>query len=347
MSERLESNEYHRRRVLKALLWTTLLGGIFFGVLNIFNGVWILSALEGFYACVSLALLRIVDRTPRLRFWTLVYLLPFFSIMMAALLLTKTSYTVFAWIQTIPIICYLMLGLRIGSRVAAVFVILGLVAFNYRFTGHNSITDILVISNVALASMAMMLFSHIYERSRMDNERRLLELASTDSLTGLANRMKLSEVFTREQAHAQRNARPLALIFIDIDHFKHINDQHGHDIGDKALRHLGHVLSERLRSTDMLCRLGGEEFAVLLPNTAPEQAAELAESLRLRLQESPLQLGEIRLTMTLSAGVAYLGRDGQSLDDLMRAADRRTYMAKHNGRNQVVSSDERTADNHT
>ncbi|MBU2065069.1 MAG: GGDEF domain-containing protein [Gammaproteobacteria bacterium] len=344
MPERLETNERHKRMVLKALLWTTLAGGIFFGILNLFHGIWVLSALEGIYACFSVALLRIVDRTPRLRFWTLVYLLPFFCVMMIALLLAKTSYTIFAWIQTIPIICYLLLGLRTGSRVAIVFITLGLLAFNYRFTGENHLLNISIMSNVVLASLAMVLFSHIYERSRMDNERRLMELASTDSLTGLANRMKLAEVFKREHAHAQRNTAPLALIFIDIDHFKLINDQYGHEAGDQALQHLAQVLGERLRSTDLFCRLGGEEFAVLLPNTAPVQAIEVAENLRRRLQDTPLRLGEKRVAMSLSAGVANLGYDGISLDDLLRTADRRTYAAKRNGRNQVVSVDEPSAD---
>lgn len=344
MPAQLEANERHRRMVLKALLWTTLVGGVFFGILNLFHGIWLLSALEGLYACFSVGLLRIVDRTPRLRFWTLVYLIPFFCVMMVALLLSKTSYTVFAWIQTIPIICYLLLGLRVGSRVAITFITLGLAAFSHRFTDDNYLLNLSIMSNVALASLAMVLFSHIYERSRMDNERRLLELASTDGLTGLANRMKLTEVFKREHAHTQRNASPLALIFIDIDHFKHINDQYGHEVGDQALRHLTHVLGDRLRSTDLFCRLGGEEFAVLLPHTTPAQAAEVAENLRQRLQETPLQLGGKNVTMTLSAGVANLGDDGNSLDDLLRTADKRTYAAKRNGRNQVVSGETLKAD---
>lgn len=339
MSERLETNERHRRMVLKALLWTTLVGGVFFGIVNILRDVWLLAALEGIYACFSLYLLRIVDRTPHLRIWTLIYLIPFFSIMMVSLLLPKTSFAVFAWIQTIPIICYLLLGLRLGSRMALVFITIGLVAFNYRYLSDNYLTNITVIANILLASVAMILFSHIYERSRLDNEQRLLELASTDSLTGLANRTRLGEVFGRERAHAQRTGAPLALVFLDVDHFKQINDLHGHSAGDQALRHLADVLGERLRSTDLFCRLGGEEFAVLLPRTDKTQATEIAEALRLRLAATPLAIGETTLDMTLSAGVACLGADGSSLDELMKAADRRTYAAKHRGRNRVIAED--------
>ncbi|HBX57584.1 GGDEF domain-containing protein [Pseudomonas sp. UBA2684] len=340
MPERLETNERHRRMVLKALLWTTLVGGVFFSILNTLREIWLLVVLEGGYACFSLFLLCIIDRTPHLRTWTLVYLLPFFSIMMVSLLLPKTSFAVFAWIQTIPIICYLLLGLHLGFRVAILFIGIGLLAFNYRYISDDYLTNITVIANISLASLAMLLFSHIYERSRLDNEQRLLQLASTDSLTGLANRTKLSEVFQRESAHAQRAGSPLALVFLDIDHFKQINDQHGHDSGDQALCHLVRVLRERLRNTDLFCRLGGEEFAVLLPHADMTQATEIAENLRLRLAASPLMLGETALNMTLSAGVACLGADGTSLDQLMKAADRRTYAAKHTGRNRVIAADE-------
>lgn len=339
MSEQLESNQQHRRMVLKALLWTTVIGGVFFSTVNALRGIWLLTALEVVYVCFSIYMLRIVDKTLYLRAWTLAYLLPFFSIMMISLLLPKSSFAVFAWIQTIPIICYLLLGLRMGFVVALVFVSIGLLAFNYRYMSDDYLLNMAVIANVCLASLAMILFSYIYERSRRDNERRLLELATTDHLTGLANRMKLAEVFKRECANARRNGTALSLLFLDVDHFKQINDQHGHDIGDQALRHLAEVLAQRLRATDLFCRLGGEEFAVLLPNTDLDQAMTIAEILRARLATAPVQCGAIRLQMTLSAGVASLGDDGQGLDDLLLAADRRTYAAKRGGRNRVVARD--------
>lgn len=339
MSEQLETNQQHRRMVLKALLWTTVIGGLFFSTVNVLRGIWLLAALEVVYVFFSIYMLRIVDRTPHLRAWTLAYLLPFFSIMMVSLLLPKSSFAVFAWIQTIPIICFLLLGLRLGFAIALVFVSIGLLAFNYRYMSDDYLLNVAVIANVSLASLAMILFSYIYERSRRDNEQRLLELATTDNLTGLANRMKLAEIFKRECANARRNATALSLLFLDVDHFKQINDQHGHDTGDQALRHLAEVLSQRLRDTDLFCRLGGEEFAVLLPNSDLDQAMSIAEILRARLATAPLQVGTTCLRMTLSAGVASLGDDGQGLDDLLLAADRRTYAAKRGGRNRVVASD--------
>ena len=98
-------------------------------------------------------------------------------------------------------------------------------------------------------------------------DRRLTEQATTDALTGLPNRLKLTEVFERERAHALRSGTPLALVFLDIDHFKQINDRFGHEVGDSALTHFATVLAQRLRINDLFCRLGGEEFALLLPGS--------------------------------------------------------------------------------
>ncbi|PCC98849.1 GGDEF domain-containing protein [Halopseudomonas pelagia] len=338
MPEALETSQQHRRLVLKALLWLTVGGGLVFGAVNVGREMWLLAGLEIIYALFALSLLRIVDTTPHLRMWTLIYLFPFFALMTFALVLPRTSFTVFAWIQTVPIICYLLLGLRGGLWMSLGFLSLGVVAFNYRYMTDDSWLNIMVAANVGLSSAAILLFSHIYERSRVANEARLLELASTDTLTGLANRMKLAEVFQRERSHALRDNNPLSLIILDLDHFKHVNDQFGHEGGDRALRHIAQLLPQRLRDTDLFCRLGGEEFAVLLPGADLAQAAERANKLRELLAEHPPQIAEASQVMTFSAGVATLGEDGQSLDSLMVIADRRMYEAKGGGRNQVVAA---------
>lgn len=338
MAEALESSQQHRRSVLKALLWLTVGGGVLFGMVNIGRGIWILAGLEIAYAVIALSLLRIVDSTPHLRVWTLVYLFPFFALMTFALLLPSTSFTVFAWIQTVPIICYLLLGLRGGFWMSLGFLGLAVAAFNYRYMADDSWLNAMIAANVGLSSAAIMMFSHIYERSRVENENRLLELASTDALTGLANRMKLAEVFQRERSHALRDNNPLSLIILDLDHFKHVNDQFGHEGGDRALRHLAGLLPQRLRDTDLFCRLGGEEFAILLPGADLAQAAERANDLRDLLAAFPPDIEGHAQPMTFSAGVATLGEDGQSLDSLLLIADRRMYEAKGGGRNQVVAA---------
>ncbi|WP_454255638.1 GGDEF domain-containing protein [Pseudomonas sp. Marseille-Q8238] len=339
MSRPHEHSDQHRRLVLKALLWLTLVGGVFFSVGNILRDNWLVASLELLYAGVSLYSLLIINRTENLRILTIVYLVPFFTLMMVILFQPGTSFSVFAWIQTIPIIFYLLLGLRLGLWGSLLFIGIGLFAFGQRFTSEDQVGNILILADLGVASLAVTLFSHIYERSRLRNEQRLTELATTDALTGLANRVKLAEVFDRERNHALRNGTSLALVFLDIDHFKQINDRFGHTTGDKALCHFADLLSQRLRANDLFCRLGGEEFAVLLPNTGGALAANVAENLRERLATNPMQMDDGILPMTLSAGVACFGEDGEHLDELMQAADRRTYAAKRAGRNQIITTD--------
>jgi len=338
MNDGLAQNQEHRRLVLKALLWIAVVGGGFFAAINFGRELWFLAIGEVLFVIFALAVLRVVDRTRRLKQLTIAYLVPLFTLIVSAMFLPQASFTVFAWIQTIPIICYLLLGLRGGFWMSLIFISMGIIAFSYRFATPESLISIMLLANVAISGMSIMLFSHIYERSRLKNEARLIELASTDNLTGLANRMKLAEVLERERSHALRDNKPLSLVMLDVDYFKRINDHFGHDTGDRALCHLASVVAGRLRDTDLLCRLGGEEFAILLPGAALEQAAELANDLRLHLRNSPLELAESPQVMTFSAGVATLGEDGQSLDQLMQTADRRMYEAKAAGRDQVVAA---------
>ncbi|UCJ16041.1 GGDEF domain-containing protein [Pseudomonas sp. MM211] len=342
MPQPLDHSDQTRRMMLRTLLWVTMCFGVLFSIFNATRGLWLLVSLEVVYTLLSLYMLMVVERTRHLRALTIIYLIPFLSVMMLTLANPHTSVGIFAWIQTIPIILYLLLGLRLGLIGSLFFVSLGLYLYTQHYAEKDPMDNLGFMLDIGLASLAITIFSHTYERSRVITERRLIELISTDNLTGLANRSKLAEVFHRERNHARRNDTPLALVYLDIDHFKQINDRFGHEAGDQALCHFATVLSQRLRATDLLCRLGGEEFAVLLPNANAAQAAAIAENLRERLAGMPVELKGTPLQMTLSAGVANLGQDGERLDELMSAADRRTYAAKRAGRNQVVS-DEATA----
>lgn len=342
MPERLGQSEEHRRSVLRALLWITLVAGLVFAAINFSRGLNALASLEVAYALFAGALLPIIGTTPHLWRWTVAYLVPFFCIMEFALVLPNTSFTVFAWIQTIPIISYLLLGQRGGFWMSLVFISLGVVAFNVRYlTGDSALLQMVVVANIGFSSLAMMVFSHIYERSRVDNELRLIELAGTDSLTGLANRMRLTEEFRRIRSQVERNDQALSLVVLDLDWFKRLNDRYGHEVGDRALQHTARLLASRLRGSDLPCRIGGEEFALLLPGASLTQAAELADGLRAQLAQAPLQVGQEQVVITFSAGVATLGEDGDDLSALLRTADRRMYEAKHSGRDQVVAAGQR------
>lgn len=333
----IDHSDQSRRRMFKTLLWVTMCFGVLFSIFNASRGLWLLVGIEVVYTVLALYMLVVVERTRHLKALTIVYLIPFLGVMMATLANPNTSVGIFAWIQTIPIILYLLLGLRLGLIGSILFVSLGLYLYTQHYADKNPSDSLGFLLDIGMATLAITVFSHTYEYTRAQTEKRLIELISTDYLTGLANRAKLTEVFCRERAHARRNQSPLALVYLDIDHFKQINDRFGHETGDQALRHFANVLSQRLRTTDLLCRLGGEEFAALLPNTSAAQATMIAEELRERLANSPLEVAGTPTQMTLSAGVATLDQDGERLDELMNAADKRTYAAKRAGRNRVVS----------
>jgi diguanylate cyclase (GGDEF)-like protein len=159
--------------------------------------------------------------------------------------------------------------------------------------------------------------------------------ALRDPLTGLYNRRHLEEFFAREQARSKRNATPIALAMVDLDHFKQLNDRYGHAVGDDALKGIAAFLLDGLRTTDTVFRIGGEEFLVILPGTAPDEALEKLEQLCRALAASSLasRAGPLRLTM--SVGLAYYPSQGDDLESLMQHADAQLYHAKGSGRNRV------------
>lgn len=165
--------------------------------------------------------------------------------------------------------------------------------------------------------------------------------ASTDYLTGLPNRRTLVTVGERRFAEMQQThpGRSLALAVIDIDHFKAINDRHGHEVGDIALRHVAEHLRAACRGSDLAARHGGEEFVVLWDGLDAAASATAGERLRALVEREPLHAGGELIRMTISMGVAAAGQGDRSFSDLLRRADEALYVAKANGRNRVESAD--------
>ncbi len=163
-------------------------------------------------------------------------------------------------------------------------------------------------------------------------EKQLLTLATQDKLTGAYNRHKWEEQINMQLNLAQRGGYPFGLILLDVDYFKRVNDQFGHQVGDQLLKRMVSELQQRIRSTDMLFRLGGEEFAILLPMQDIESACKLAESLRSQMEL--LQVDNLP-AFTISIGVtSYHDMDSEA--SIFRRADMALYRAKAQGRNQVV-----------
>ena len=169
---------------------------------------------------------------------------------------------------------------------------------------------------------------------RMEVEKELQRLASTDSLTGLWNRRKFMEVFEDEIARSCRYQRDLSLMVLDIDHFKRVNDQFGHSAGDDALIHFSKVCASCLRESDIMARMGGEEFAILLPETDEQGAMVLGERITEVVAASKLQHKKGEIKLTVSAGLCTMSEDTQP-QRLYYRADMALYTAKENGRNRV------------
>src|SRR5690242_541121 len=166
----------------------------------------------------------------------------------------------------------------------------------------------------------------------------LSRLAMLDPLTGVFNRRTFDERAEAVIADAVRDARPLSLLAVDIDHFKHVNDEFGHAGGDEALRLVVALMQGTLAEGQILSRIGGEEFAVLLPGADEDDARVIAERLRRHLECSRIDVDGRELCLRISAGVATLGPGLETLSPLLRAADRALYAAKRAGRNRVEAS---------
>ena len=175
----------------------------------------------------------------------------------------------------------------------------------------------------------------ISDRKVLETE--LEQMATRDPLTGLLNRREMSRVLDEELQRARRYQRPMAVLWVDFDHFKDVNDTYGHAAGDSVLRAISRLLLGSVRSVDSIGRFGGEEFVIVLPEMDLEEAQETAERLRRKVAEEPQPLGNGEaVPLTISVGVAVYPDHGQTASTLCAAADKAMYLAKDRGRNCVA-----------
>jgi two-component system cell cycle response regulator len=166
-----------------------------------------------------------------------------------------------------------------------------------------------------------------------------LEMAITDQLTGLHNRRYMSRHLDTLLSNAKKNARPLAFVIMDIDHFKLVNDTYGHDIGDEVLKEFAGRIAANTRGIDLACRYGGEEFVVAMPDTDLAFATNIAERLRQSIETTPVRISRApgQLKITISIGIAKCEGEADSAEQLLHRADQALYRAKRTGRNKVVA----------
>jgi len=188
------------------------------------------------------------------------------------------------------------------------------------------------------AILVITVFGYFFLSRQLQLEAKIRLQADTDALTGVASRRYLLAELEARLLEAGRYQRPFSLFLIDVDHFKNINDQFGHQVGDLMLKLISDVCSASIRKVDTIGRYGGEEFLVICPNTASSEARLLAERMRQAVSEASLEGEYSELRVTISIGVASSEDWSESAHDLIGLADEALYHAKNRGRNQVVAS---------
>ncbi|MDE1939111.1 MAG: PleD family two-component system response regulator [Alphaproteobacteria bacterium] len=196
-----------------------------------------------------------------------------------------------------------------------------------------------VDKNELVARVRTQLRKKLYADRLRQNVQLSLEMAITDQLTGLHNRRYMSRHLSNLLTQAHKSGKPLAFVIMDIDFFKSVNDNHGHDIGDEVLREFAKRISANVRGLDLACRYGGEEFVVVMPDTDVAYAYSVAERLRKSIETTPIEISRApgKLTITISIGIASSESSDDKAEDLLRRADQALYRAKNGGRNRVVA----------
>lgn len=328
----------YRHKALMFILALAVLLGAIFGLVNLQDET-ALALVELTYAVFSFVLL-LVARRRRLQFKiSFLFLIATYSIFLFALSLTREQQTAMIWILTIPVLSHFLLGRWYGLWMSLIFIFLGVIIVLARSIFVEEANTLFLHLNELLAASVILALSHVYEVSRVSAHAQLLHLATTDNLTSLANRARFLDVFERERNHAERFSGEFSILLLDLDDFKRVNDRFGHDIGDEVLKFTAATLQHRVRKTDLACRIGGEEFAILLPGTNLGRAIVVAEDIRQAICDLPYRKGEVVVPLTVSIGVAEYGEDGIDLESLYAVADSNMYKAKAAGRNQTSSRD--------
>jgi len=242
------------------------------------------------------------------------------------------------WFYIVVFVAYTVKGNKSGvitTLVSIAIIVLCFLIFDLglsQTTLQGSLLG-LVISSI-LASIHMRKIAE-FETALVNKNRELEVLATIDGLTGVMNKRMFNEMMTKYLEAAQRNEKPLVFLYLDLDHFKRINDQHGHQVGDIMLIKFTDVVGKCLRKSDLLGRVGGEEFAVVLYETDLEAAVNVAEKIRAKVQEAGYQYDGQFVRITTSIGISQIETDADDIEIIQQRADKALYKAKEGGRNRV------------
>ncbi|WP_329604805.1 GGDEF domain-containing protein [Vibrio nitrifigilis] len=237
----------------------------------------------------------------------------------------------FIWTLVCPLLMYSLVGLKRGFISSLLLFITQISIVYYRTVDLAAFNTINLMVNLVSSYLVIWLISHTYEFHRHEVESTLSNLASRDALTSAHNRLALTTAFEYFQTH--RDKEELSFLIVDIDFFKAVNDQYGHDIGDKVLIETSQLMMQ-IVGDDNLYRIGGEEFCITLFNRSLDEAHLIGERIRKLIAANPFIYDDHHIHLTLSVGICEY-KEGNRIEDLLRMADHELYRAKKSGRNQV------------
>lgn len=323
----------HKHRLLKAVLLIIFVASLVIGSINL---LWFQAYSIGTLNYISMALCALIW----LYYQHTQNLLVAVWLVSGAVMFNLASFIVLAqgggysliWLTVLPPLVFFLLGKRAGSWVTALFYSAALLYF-YTQMPHLPPQQLSTAAflNIAEVLLVLFLIFRFYEGSRSEAFAELARISTIDKLTGIYNRAKLDDMLEQHMELMGRSEQPLSIMLLDLDHFKVVNDQFGHLQGDKVLQEVTKVIKRAIRKTDQFGRWGGEEFMLICPNTNAENAAFLAEKLRVAVQDYDWQLA---LPITMSIGITEI-TERQSSVQALQAADKALYLAKNNGRNRV------------
>ncbi len=325
--------EYQNQKVKIIRNMVVIVTIIFFGyaVINFREGSTIIYISEFILSALGCLILLKIQTWSKC--WVERFSLIFCIILCAYLLfvlylegLEKTSHI---WLTAIPITAYLITGSKGGIWLTNLSLIIAIIILSIKEYFAISQTNIESIFDVLLPYIWVWVLAHIYETANANNQQKLLNFATKDSLTNLYNRRALYDIF------ADNKQFPLGLMEVDLDFFKKINDTYGHDAGDYVLKYVADKLLAQEKNNVQAFRIGGEEFAILLPNFDLQQTLVIANHLLLELRNNPIDYNDKIIPVTASIGIA-ICEEKCELDCLMKQADNHLYKAKNTGRDKIV-----------
>lgn len=323
----------HQKRLVYAILIIMAVYFAIIGTLNVFVfASYTLAALDYAGAIgVSLALLYF-HRSGQLKIASWLVVIIMISVLLSFIHLAEGRNYSIIWVTILPPVAFFLLGRRAGAWLSGL-VFVYVITYVYLRLPAWPASEITLGAwlNIVEVLLAQWFLFRLYERSRAEAFAELEHLSITDKLTGLFNRSHLDTLLQQELERHRRSGQPLTLVLCDIDHFKRINDEHGHLSGDIVLQQFARVLTRQMRASDICGRWGGEEFLIICPDTAAGSAAAITNKLRLAFGETHFH-NELRVNASFGIASLETTASPQQSDQLLRRADDALYDAKRRGR---------------